>query len=184
MAVSEWDQRQLCSDDRCIGVIGSEGTCKVCGRAAANWGDERMRGLIAASQDEDDEDDEYEDDDASDADREGVAAESAPAGHAGFQAWSTRALCPNGTCIGVIGEDGRCKVCGQSAPAETRLAATESVVTAAVATAAPSDTSTDVAAAPETPTTTSNTRERCANTRCSGMIGADGRCEVCGEGAS
>jgi hypothetical protein len=27
-------------------------------------------------------------------------------------------------------------------------------------------------------------RERCADTSCSGAIGADGRCEVCGKGAS
>ncbi len=33
--MSEWDQRQLCPDDACIGVIGDDGTCKVCGRSAA-----------------------------------------------------------------------------------------------------------------------------------------------------
>ena len=45
MAVGEWDQRQLCPDGSCIGVIGPEGICKVCGRAAPNWGEERKRGL-------------------------------------------------------------------------------------------------------------------------------------------
>ena len=182
MAVSEWDQRQLCSDDRCIGVIGSEGTCKVCGRAAANWGDERTRGLIAASQGDGDEgDDEYDDDDDDDGeyedDDDGDAAQSAAPGNAasaGIPAWTTRALCPNGTCIGVIGEDGRCKVCGQSAPAETRLAAPESVVTAAAAADAP--------AAPGDPL--ADDREHCADTRCTGLIAADGRCEVCGKGGA
>jgi len=30
----EWQQRTLCTDGTCNGVIGSEGTCHVCGRAA------------------------------------------------------------------------------------------------------------------------------------------------------
>ncbi len=28
----EWDRRILCSDGNCIGVIGSDGNCKVCGK--------------------------------------------------------------------------------------------------------------------------------------------------------
>src|SRR5437762_1158841 len=69
MPVGEWDQRQLCSDGACVGVIGPDGTCKVCGRAAPNWGDERKRGLIdppdedAEDGDDEGDDDEYEDDD-------------------------------------------------------------------------------------------------------------------------
>ena len=35
MAVGEWDQRQLCPDGACIGVIGPDGRCKVCGKEAA-----------------------------------------------------------------------------------------------------------------------------------------------------
>ena len=30
--MTEWDQRQLCPDGSCVGVIGDDGTCKVCGR--------------------------------------------------------------------------------------------------------------------------------------------------------
>ena len=52
MAVSEWDHRQLCPDGACNGVIGQEGTCKVCGRVAPDWGDERRRGLIARTEDD------------------------------------------------------------------------------------------------------------------------------------
>jgi len=72
MALSDWDQRQLCPDGACIGVIGPSGTCTVCGRVAPNWGDERRRGLANAEPpldtgDEDDEDeDEDEDDDSED----------------------------------------------------------------------------------------------------------------------
>ena len=28
----EWEQRQLCSDEGCIGVIGPDGRCKECGK--------------------------------------------------------------------------------------------------------------------------------------------------------
>ena len=45
MSVGEWDRRELCPDGTCTGLIGPSGTCKVCGRAAPNWGDERNRGL-------------------------------------------------------------------------------------------------------------------------------------------
>jgi hypothetical protein len=31
----EWEKRKLCPDDACIGVIGPNGMCKVCGRSAA-----------------------------------------------------------------------------------------------------------------------------------------------------
>jgi len=30
----DWDQRVLCSDGACIGVIGPDGKCKECGRSA------------------------------------------------------------------------------------------------------------------------------------------------------
>ncbi|HEX5063550.1 MAG TPA: hypothetical protein VFV99_29435 [Kofleriaceae bacterium] len=114
--MSEWDQRQLCPDGACVGVIGDDGTCKVCGRAAPNWGDERNRGLV----DENDHSDEsqpppesvtksdkpllYFDVDKTD---EGDAKPDAD--------WDQRKLCPDDACIGVIGADGTCKVCGRSA---------------------------------------------------------------------
>jgi hypothetical protein len=140
MAVGEWDQRQLCPDGACVGVIGPDGTCKVCGRAAPNWGDERKRGLIDPPDDDEDDDgrdpavledepdddgdDDYgddedgEDDDDGDdetADRDGriIATGGASSAGAGSE-WTARRLCPDGSCIGVIGADGRCKVCGRS----------------------------------------------------------------------
>jgi hypothetical protein len=107
--MSEWDQRQLCPDGACVGVIGSDGTCKVCGRAAPNWGDERKRGLVADAANTDDED-EYEDDDEEyeDDEEEVVAGPADPD-------WEQRKLCPDEACIGVIGDDGKCKVCHRSA---------------------------------------------------------------------
>ncbi len=38
MSVDKWDQRMLCPDGGCIGVIGLDGTCKVCGRVIPDWG--------------------------------------------------------------------------------------------------------------------------------------------------
>jgi hypothetical protein len=122
MAVGEWDHRQLCPDGGCVGVIGPDGTCKVCGRAAPNWGDERKRGLIdlpedndeygrdAADEDSDEASDEASDDEASNEQAPGdaVAAASSPPGD-----WEARTLCPDGSCIGLIGPDGHCGVCGK-----------------------------------------------------------------------
>jgi hypothetical protein len=158
MAVGEWDQRQLCSDGGCVGVIGPTGTCKVCGRAAQNWGDERKRGLIepadeeaaASGQeeddddevggevgqdvdddldddeveddgdddlDDDDEDDDGDDDDDDEDDADALAADGVEADAVvAAPDWGARRLCPDGSCIGVIGADGRCKVCGRQAP--------------------------------------------------------------------
>jgi hypothetical protein len=103
MATGDWTLRELCPDGTCVGVIGPDGTCKLCGRAAQNWGDERKRGLIEPAQAAPDDDD---DDDAA---HGTVDASTQPPG------WSARALCPDGSCIGVIGPDGTCKVCGKLA---------------------------------------------------------------------
>jgi hypothetical protein len=32
---AEWDNRRLCSDENCIGVIGPDGRCKECGKPCA-----------------------------------------------------------------------------------------------------------------------------------------------------
>lgn len=120
--MTEWQQRQLCADGACIGVIGPDGTCKVCGRAAPNWGDERKRGLVdepdeeessalPAEDDLDDEDDGDDDEDGEDGEDEAASAEPA----AGGEEWEERKLCPDEACIGVIGEGGTCKVCGKRA---------------------------------------------------------------------
>jgi hypothetical protein len=151
MAVGEWDQRQLCPDGGCIGVIGPDGTCKTCGRVAPNWGDERNRGLldpeadaardaardaanedaddaiggVAADGDDDHDDDDHDDDDDDDGDADddgddepedgdGDGEHRVAGGSAGGGEWTSRALCPDGGCLGVIGDDGHCKVCGRT----------------------------------------------------------------------
>lgn len=203
MAVGEWDQRQLCPDGACIGVIGPDGTCKVCGHAAPNWGDERTRGLLEAEEDGDEEaDDDLADGDEGDADDEDgdegedegdgdegedegnkdgdddeLAAAPERAATTSRGGWTARQLCPDGACIGVIGADGRCKVCGRPASDAPEGAATAPAAEAA----APEDGSS--AADPDS-APAADPREPCADTSCSGQIGAGGRCEVCGKGAS
>jgi hypothetical protein len=182
MAVGEWDERQLCPDGACVGVIGPDGTCKVCGRAAPNWGDERKRGLIdppddeddsadttLASNDDDEDDDDLDDDedydDEDDEDGGDEDDDEPDDGNGAMQTaavaapveWTARQLCPDGSCIGVIGDDGRCKVCGRRASEVARVLATEPVTVAIVAPAA------------------------CSDATCTGIAGPEGICTVCGK---
>jgi len=80
------EERQLCPDGACIGVIGADGKCNVCGRAAD--------GTAAEAEPEAESEAATESESASDDDRR---------------------LCPDGACIGLIGPDGHCKVCGTAA---------------------------------------------------------------------
>jgi hypothetical protein len=117
MTVSEWDRRELCPDGGCVGVIGADGLCKTCGRAAENWGDERQRGLVSEPVAKLDASEVDDDDDGDDDDAEHPDADLAPTAGADVEAyeWSRRKLCSDGTCVGVIGANGRCKACGKAA---------------------------------------------------------------------
>jgi hypothetical protein len=112
---ADWEYREVCPDGACIGVIGDDGLCKVCGRAAPNWGNERTRGLVAeqpdvAARSDVPGDEATPDDDDGDDDDDADADEADEAGEAGE--WDERALCDNGACVGVIGDDGTCSICG------------------------------------------------------------------------
>ena len=96
---SDWDNRRLCSDGNCIGVIGPDGRCKECGKLhSAEAGDVPPAAAVAAP-----------------AAAPGtlfkataLAAAAEPASD-----WDNRRLCSDESCIGVIGPDGRCKECGR-----------------------------------------------------------------------
>jgi hypothetical protein len=132
MAVDEWDYREVCPDGGCVGVIGADGTCKVCGRVSPTWDNERERGMVVDGadpgldpagdddEDEDDFDDEDEDDDEGDGDDgeedgEDDGDAGAPGASVEEHDWSQRKLCPDGACVGVIAANGMCTVCGKSA---------------------------------------------------------------------
>jgi len=98
--------RRLCPDGACIGVIGDDGRCRVCGRSSSGGGkDAAPEGFVAPGGIEDE--DEHEDGDGDGGDAKVAASAGA------FD--PNRRLCPDGSCLGVIGADGVCNVCGQKA---------------------------------------------------------------------
>ena len=120
--MSDWENRQLCPDGSCIGVIGPDGTCKTCGRAAPNWGDERRRGTLPVEETAGDAERPAADPvvegarpaDASEGGTSGASAVSGVSGASGDPDWDQRTLCPDGGCTGVVQASGRCSVCGRS----------------------------------------------------------------------
>jgi hypothetical protein len=97
-------ERELCPDGNCTGLIGADGKCKACGLAL----DANRAGAPYA---------------AKVRDEESVPGDGIPAGEDDGIAVGgmviddadDRQLCPDGNCIGLIGSDGKCKVCGRSA---------------------------------------------------------------------
>jgi hypothetical protein len=74
---------------------------------------------------------------------------------------SERELCPDGNCTGLLGADGRCKVCGKDASGNAPVHASEDVVG-------------------ESSSEPDDDRKLCPDGNCVGLIGDDGRCKVCG----
>ena len=97
-----WENRKLCSDESCIGVIGPDGRCKECGRPYEKKQTEEAH--TAEPNDsqpaESAVDVDVGDSPPSDSDND----------------WENRKLCSDESCIGVIGPDGRCKECGKPYP--------------------------------------------------------------------
>ncbi len=93
-------ERIPCLDGSCVGTLGLDGRCTYCGLE----GEEAPRRLEGAAAD---------DEDAAAGD-EGAALPSATvAGEGGAEdPWEERRLCPDGSCVGTLGPDGRCYVCG------------------------------------------------------------------------
>jgi len=88
----DWERRTLCSDESCIGIIGSDGKCKECGKV--------YEGYLPAG---------------------GGTVSSKPISEAKQEAeaalsedddWGKRVLCSDEACIGVIGPDEKCNECG------------------------------------------------------------------------
>jgi hypothetical protein len=105
--IDEWDERQVCPDGACIGVIGKDGRCSVCGRAASSEGG-AYRETALAVQGGGDAATDTEPPAASDDTPGDVAAGPETE-------WAGRKLCSDGACTGVIGPDGHCKQCGKAA---------------------------------------------------------------------
>ena len=99
----EWEQRTLCSDESCIGVIGPDGRCKECGLPYAGGSSETIEQTTADADVEEAAGDENLDEFYEDEDAETITDLE----------WEQRTLCSDESCIGVIGPDGRCKECGK-----------------------------------------------------------------------
>ena len=106
----EWEQRQLCSDGNCIGVIGPDGRCKECGKPAEG-------GPPPKPLDDHDETTAEVPPTAADTEEAATAEETPTEENVETvdDDWDNRRLCPDGNCIGVIGPDGKCKECGRPA---------------------------------------------------------------------
>ena len=99
----DWENRVLCSDESCIGVIGPDNRCKECGR---------LFGSETLEEESPDAADESVDpvEDPEDSGEEEIEIIDPPSD----DDWDNRVLCSDESCIGVIGPDGRCKECGLS----------------------------------------------------------------------
>jgi len=89
---TDFDSRELCPDGGCIGLIGADGRCKICGVVSRQrTTDPRVRAFRDSAPVETETD-----------------TESALAGD--------RALCPDGSCLGILGPNGACTTCGSVRP--------------------------------------------------------------------
>jgi hypothetical protein len=106
-------RRRLCPDGACVGLIGDNGRCKVCGLPAGgvpptDSADAALFASVPLAADADAADADAELDGAS-----GVEVEPASAVAGGFD--PNRRLCDDGACVGVVGPGGVCNVCGRPA---------------------------------------------------------------------
>lgn len=111
-ADTDWENRALCSDGNCIGIIGADGVCKECGKPL----DSNSK-PAPSDDDREAEADTMDHTPESSAEGDEIAE---PQGEADEPIetetdhdWEQRTLCSDESCIGVIGTDGRCKECGQ-----------------------------------------------------------------------
>jgi len=118
----EWEQRILCSDESCIGVIGPDGRCKECGLPYSGPFDTTSRESIASDIEEDDlEEDIEEDGPEEEINEESEEIETHDTETLTDSEWEQRKLCSDESCIGVIGPDGLCKECGKPYEGEEKI---------------------------------------------------------------
>ena len=105
----DWENRVLCSDGNCIGVIGADGNCKECGKPYEGELPERDWG--SSTQTDVEFQDQYNENENDDEIIDEKQEVEEPADN--DDDWENRVLCSDGNCIGVIGSNGRCKECGK-----------------------------------------------------------------------
>ena len=105
----DWENRVLCSDGNCIGVIGADGHCKECGKPYE--GELPEQDWDSSKQADVEFQDQFNEDENDDENIDVRQAVEEPADD--DDDWENRVLCSDGNCIGVIGSNGRCKECGK-----------------------------------------------------------------------
>ena len=90
-----------------------------------------------------------------------------------------RLLCPDGSCVGLLGSDGKCKVCGT-------LGSGEAVVTPAASSPALPTPEPEISGESGAPAMSGAeeaafdpNRRLCPDDACLGVIGSNNRCSVC-----
>ncbi|MDJ0765326.1 MAG: hypothetical protein QNJ97_20265 [Myxococcota bacterium] len=99
------EDRVLCSDGACIGLIGPDGTCNVCSKPYQ--GSDPLPKDIP-----------HDDLQSGSTEVLGDDEEEIPAGKEDLETReegdpNERVCCPDDTCIGIIGEDNKCGTCGK-----------------------------------------------------------------------
>jgi hypothetical protein len=102
--------RRLCPDGSCIGLVGADGRCRVCGRAGDGSAAASAPAPDAAHFDDDDNDNTEDSLSAGGADS---SSDGEASGSGAFR--PDRRLCEDGSCVGVIGAGDVCSVCGRPA---------------------------------------------------------------------
>ena len=103
---------------------------------------------------------------------------------------SRRRLCPDGSCVGLLDESGRCKECGRTASGKLEAVGAPAVDDPEEDVGFDAGVAEDDAGVGEgqgpAPDELSASgfdpkRKLCPDGACVGVIGADGRCSVCGQ---
>ena len=110
----DWDDRILCSDESCIGIVGRDGKCKECGKVFDGNLPEDLIGspdnqTSEPTLEKHDEDNLLESEKTENSEK-GVLE---PNEDDLELDWEKRILCSDENCIGIIDSDGKCKECGK-----------------------------------------------------------------------
>jgi hypothetical protein len=99
----DWEKRTLCSDESCIGTIGTDNRCKECGKPYEGAQHVSVPAIHT----------EQSSSDLTNTSQSQETIKSNSVEDPVDDDWDNRVLCSDGCCIGTIGPDGRCNECGK-----------------------------------------------------------------------
>ena len=115
-AVDDFTQRRLCPDGACTGIIGPDGRCTECGRLvepANPKPSDAEKGPTTAPDDSADTSPDEPTLQTAQSNEQTHSTDESGGGEG--DDFAERRLCPDGSCTGIIGPDGRCTECGRLA---------------------------------------------------------------------